>query len=515
MGQIPIPHGHKVRDTNGYRRTCPSVLKAIKRAVTSETPAKIYKDMVTANTIPTQQGILNPRNTRQVINMRHSISAAKRLSKDDIYNLIQLAYHTPETIWKVELYTDLACVVGVKELMDELNVLLDTKSGTLLGYDTTFKLGDFYVSILVFRHAVFNESPVIPVAFLIHDRKFQKVHERFFEQLLEQIPNLGKASVKIVTDREVGITNALKKVFPNAHVLHCWNHILRDRKCWLRKHGASPDDILVYKQDILTILKSESEDDLNRMLDLMTGRWSQAMIDYFNDGMKPGIIRHSAKFVLAPLDLYDPYSGITNNISETINCVIKDMLKWRETPVDVIFLCFQLHQTYYLAEIRRGFAGVGNYTLSSNYKHCSCDLEDVVMPQDICQPQDIVNRIRRMTQSDGIIEDNKSALPKQVSVDNLTAIDDTPSEELTAPQRNISQRALADAVVREGRIRHVLEMGALMVDGSRGDKYAVSLFPNEKCQCPSTGTCYHIRAARISVGLTNKDDKRILNLSQL
>ena len=54
-----------------------------------------------------------------------------------------------------------------------------------------------------------------------------------------------------------------------------------------------------------------------------------------------------------------------------------------------------------------------------------------------------------------------------------------------------------------------------MVDGSRGDKYAVSLFPNEKCQCPSTGTCYHILAAKISVGFPNKDDKRILNLSQL
>ena len=81
-------------------------------------------------------------------------AAAKRLNKDDIFNLIQL----PETIWKVALYPDLACVVGVKELMDEHNLLLDTKSGTLLGYDTTFKLGDFYVSILVFRHAMFNES---------------------------------------------------------------------------------------------------------------------------------------------------------------------------------------------------------------------------------------------------------------------------------------------------------------------------------------------------------------------
>ena len=66
-----------------------------------------------------------------------------------------------------------------------------------------------------------------------------------------------------------------------------------------------------------------------------------------------------------------PYSGITNNISENINCVVKDMLKWRERedPVDVIVHCFQLVQTYYLAEIRTWFAGVGNYTLSSNDMH--------------------------------------------------------------------------------------------------------------------------------------------------
>ena len=89
---------------------------------------------------------------------------------------------------------------------------------------------------------------------------------------------------------------------------------------------------------------------------------------------------------------------------------------------------------------------------------------------------------------DEIIDDNKSAAPTQVSVGNLTAIDDTPSEERTAPQRNISQRALADAVIQESRIRHVLEMGVFMVDGSRGDKYAVTLFPNEKFQCPSTST---------------------------
>ena len=44
---------------------------------------------------------------------------------------------------------EVSCVVGVKELMDELNMLLDTKPGTLLAYDTTFKLTGIVCCIYV------------------------------------------------------------------------------------------------------------------------------------------------------------------------------------------------------------------------------------------------------------------------------------------------------------------------------------------------------------------------------
>ena len=68
-------------------------------------------------------------------------------------------------------------------------------------------------------------------------------------------------------------------------------------------------------------------------------------------------------------------------------------------------------------------------------------------------------------------------------------------------------------MVREGRIQHVLEMGTFMPDGSRGDKYAVSLFPHEKVGILQLVHFTIILAARISVGFPNKDDKRILKLS--
>ena len=62
------------------------------------------------------------------------------------------------------------CVCGLQEIVNELDrvLVLDTSS-QLLSYDTTFKLGDFYVSPLIFRHTLFKETPCIPAMFLIHE----------------------------------------------------------------------------------------------------------------------------------------------------------------------------------------------------------------------------------------------------------------------------------------------------------------------------------------------------------
>lgn len=54
---------------------------------------------------------------------------------------------------------------------------------------------------------------------------------------------------------------------------------------------------------------------------------------------------------------------------------------------------------------------------------------------------------------------------------------------------------------KAGKVIHVPQMTSFMVEGLTGQKYAVSLFPKESCQCPSSTTCYHILAAKLSVNL--------------
>ena len=65
-------------------------------------------------------------------------------------------------LWEQSLFVELDRVL-----------IIDSPSAQLLLYDMTFQLGDFYVSTLAFTHTLFKEAPVIPVCFLMHERKFE------------------------------------------------------------------------------------------------------------------------------------------------------------------------------------------------------------------------------------------------------------------------------------------------------------------------------------------------------
>jgi hypothetical protein len=108
-------------------------------------------------------------------------------------------------------------------------------------YDTTFDLGDLFVSVLVYKHVMFQGGNTIPVAFMIHDHRSGELHDRFFRTIKSLVPNLSKGTPVIVTDREPSIAKALKNYLSNCKHVFCWNHIKRDLVHWLKTHNAVQD----------------------------------------------------------------------------------------------------------------------------------------------------------------------------------------------------------------------------------------------------------------------------------
>ena len=95
---------------------------------------------------------------------------------------------------------------------------------------------------------------------MVQERKFQNYHEQFLEVIKEKIPRLGKKTDReVVTDRDVGIVNPITRGLPNARLLICWNHILRDLKFWISKHGATKKKLSWYEDHVIQLLHCENE----------------------------------------------------------------------------------------------------------------------------------------------------------------------------------------------------------------------------------------------------------------
>ena len=248
---------------------------------------------------------------------------------------------------------------GHKAMFDEMDrvLLLDSPGAQLLSYDTTFQLGDFYVSVLSFKHVLFiKENPVIPVAFMFHERKFKTVHEHFFEICCKLSPAISKTQKPIVTDEERGIVNAVAKHLMSSPNLRCWNHIFRDAMRWLRAHGAPSLDVSVYLSDLRDLFHLSTREEYDDELAKMSKKWSAVFLQYYNANISPDI-ESTARWAIEPLGVYNPFSGVTNNQAEGMNFVLKHLLNWREVPIDCIALAIHYKNPQMLHTYLANFQG--------------------------------------------------------------------------------------------------------------------------------------------------------------
>ena len=119
------------------------------------------------------------------------------LSHDALYNVHDLAYDS-NFIHRIVTYPDLSVICYNPDLVEVFTSLLSSstnqdKPTVTVTYDTTFTLGDFYVSVLLFRETEFDPSPIVPLTFLLHERKLQSTHDEFFSHIRKLCPQLDNA----------------------------------------------------------------------------------------------------------------------------------------------------------------------------------------------------------------------------------------------------------------------------------------------------------------------------------
>ena len=216
--------------TKPYLRTCPSVLRDMEKA--EKAPSVAYKRKVGKSVSSLEhQSVLLPRNQKQVANLQARYRQRLRISHDALYNLHELSHDLENFIHKIVTYPDLVVVCGLKLMLKEVNRLLQLDSSNcnqVLSYDTTFQLGDFYVSPILFRNVLFTKSPVMPAMFLLHERKLKSTHNELMRIFAKEVSCLvhGKYQIPFVTDDEKGF-DAIDDNLPKVCHLYCWNHVLK------------------------------------------------------------------------------------------------------------------------------------------------------------------------------------------------------------------------------------------------------------------------------------------------
>ena len=167
----------------------------------------------------------------------------------------------------------------------------------LLSYDITFQLGHLYISAFLFRHVLFQSSPVIPAAFLIHERKYQSAHEIMMSHMKTQLPSLQKlqSPIPIVVDSKTALGKAIENNFPGVKVVKCWNHVINAAKRWLQDHlkGTSENpkslEISVYVCHLRDLFHQPNEESYRSKLDSLMSYWSVPFREYYNQYIDPQV----------------------------------------------------------------------------------------------------------------------------------------------------------------------------------------------------------------------------------
>ena len=156
-------------------------------------PTNVYKEMVCeAPEEAVAHAVSAPRNRKQVQNFQANERAKLRLSRDGLYNVWVMA-NEGNFVKHLEVSKEeVICIMYLDQLAEKICALIDRKDlGPFqLQMDTTFKLLDGYVTIVVVRYLEFLEAPVLPLLMMIHERKLIATHDTFFQKMAKYFPQL-------------------------------------------------------------------------------------------------------------------------------------------------------------------------------------------------------------------------------------------------------------------------------------------------------------------------------------
>lgn len=161
--------------------------------------------------LPEAHGQLMVRDSKQIENFRALNKQKYIISPCQLTNInLMSMYHLQDFIQLINSVHEFCAVLAHPETIKLANIILKASEKNpdldqVISYDTTFDLGEFYVSTIVIKNIIVKKDKIFSVAFFVHNRKKTGTHKKFFDWIFDQI--CVPSSVPFVTDREHSIVS--------------------------------------------------------------------------------------------------------------------------------------------------------------------------------------------------------------------------------------------------------------------------------------------------------------------
>ena len=181
-------------------------------------------------------------------------------SQDELYDLTLKSKEEEETgkvyIRRLQVAPSPVCVLASDRQVQDVKRFCanTTEKFSVLSIDTTFNIGDFYVTPTTYRHLLLDDRrtenpPLLLGPTLIHTRKDSDTFS-YFGATLTGLEN-GTRNIRFIgSDREDAVEKGMSPYLPVATWLACKRHVVEDCKRKLRSLGISSEYLTAFLRDI-------------------------------------------------------------------------------------------------------------------------------------------------------------------------------------------------------------------------------------------------------------------------
>lgn len=362
-------HGNCRRNFAPYQRTDPMVLhEARNKILNGEKPEDVYESMRVSSD-PTR--VL--KNIKQLRNVKERIDQERKKKAQSFYNIHSLhdmlkfeGTRQPflHNITAVRVVGQMMCEPLIEEFINTANLNANQSQTQVLFYDTTFSSCGFQITLLSFRHDIFDEDPPVPLAFLVGEALTPRDHVSLFEALVECFPRLKLLPLALAST----VPLKIEHFWPEIIEIRAWNDVKgqlkRELIHTLQKPGPDWRMTMRMFEELTNI---DTEEAFDKKWESLRERLDEDTLPLLEERFVPEWKKYCAQWTLEEKNIkYKETRGITRVPLGSFEYLVNAMNDAKLRIDGVVGCLFYICQ-FTINEMERGYYQLGSFTIKEQW----------------------------------------------------------------------------------------------------------------------------------------------------